>query len=140
MVASPVSGSDNDTPMTEQNRNAAATGGADAATATHAIPVFEGPASRRHRRVPFGTLRKTARDALTRHSGWGAAHTLVLFAGFPRSGHSVVGALTDAHPQAEIAHELDAVGLIEAGLPGEEDLALPGPDYLRETYEWLRRP
>jgi hypothetical protein len=33
----------------------------------------------------------------------------VLFVGYPRSGHSLVGSLLDAHPEIVIAHELDAL-------------------------------
>lgn len=32
----------------------------------------------------------------------------VFFSGYPRSGHSLIGSLIDAHPDAVIAHELDA--------------------------------
>ncbi len=41
-------------------------------------------------------------------------HTFLLFVGYPRSGHSLVGALLNAHPQAIVAHELDAVARINA--------------------------
>ncbi len=41
--------------------------------------------------------------------------TYCFFVGFPRSGHSLLGALLDAHPQIVIAHELDALRLIQAG-------------------------
>jgi hypothetical protein len=37
--------------------------------------------------------------------------------GYPRSGHSLVGSLINAHPEALIAHELDAIALIDAGSP-----------------------
>ena len=39
------------------------------------------------------------------------------FVGYPRSGHSLVGSLLDAHPDAVIAHELDAVRLVQARFP-----------------------
>src|SRR4051794_14548092 len=39
-----------------------------------------------------------------------------LFIGYPRSGHSLTGSLLDAHPEVVVAHELDALGLIEAGI------------------------
>ena len=42
-------------------------------------------------------------------------HKVVLFLGYPRSGHSLVGALLDAHPQALISHELDALRFLEKG-------------------------
>jgi hypothetical protein len=35
-----------------------------------------------------------------------------LFVGYPRSGHSLVGALLNAHPHAVISHELHAAGLL----------------------------
>jgi len=34
-----------------------------------------------------------------------------LFVGYPRSGHSLIGALLNAHPDMVIAHELDAIKL-----------------------------
>lgn len=43
-----------------------------------------------------------------------------LFAGYPRSGHSLVGALLNAHPDAVIAHELDVPPLVLAGRPRDE--------------------
>lgn len=41
--------------------------------------------------------------------------TYVMFVGYPRSGHSLVGSLLDAHPDAVVAHELDALRLFQAG-------------------------
>jgi hypothetical protein len=35
-----------------------------------------------------------------------------MFLGYPRSGHSLVGSLLDAHPDVVIAHELDALRLL----------------------------
>jgi len=39
----------------------------------------------------------------------------VMFVGQPRTGHSIVGALLDAHPNTLIAHELDALKYVTAG-------------------------
>jgi hypothetical protein len=41
--------------------------------------------------------------------------TFVLFVGHPRSGHSLVGSLLDAHPEVVISHELDALRFVAAG-------------------------
>ena len=41
--------------------------------------------------------------------------SLCLFIGYPRSGHSLIGALLDAHPNAIIADELDALKYVHAG-------------------------
>lgn len=38
-----------------------------------------------------------------------------MFVGYPRSGHSLVGSLIDAHRHAVIAHELDALRYIQFG-------------------------
>ena len=42
-----------------------------------------------------------------------------MFIGTPRSGHSLVGAFLDAHPDAVVAHEQNAVKYIEAGFDRE---------------------
>jgi len=38
----------------------------------------------------------------------------VMFVGFPRSSHSLVGSLLDAHPEACIAHEMDVLKYVMA--------------------------
>ena len=39
----------------------------------------------------------------------------LLFVGHPRSGHSLVGSLLDAHPDMVVSHELDALKYVAAG-------------------------
>src|SRR5688572_9593174 len=39
-----------------------------------------------------------------------------MFVGYPRSGHSLVGSLLNAHPNVVIAHELDALKYVERGV------------------------
>ena len=41
--------------------------------------------------------------------------TFCMFLGYPRSGHSLVGSLLDAHPDVIIAHELDVLKFVGAG-------------------------
>lgn len=41
---------------------------------------------------------------------------LLLFTGYPRSGHTLVGALLDAHPNMVIAHQVYALGYLERGI------------------------
>jgi sulfotransferase family protein len=43
-----------------------------------------------------------------------------MFIGYQRSGHSLVGALLDAHPEAVIAHELGALALFGRGMGRRE--------------------
>lgn len=47
-----------------------------------------------------------------------------LFLGPPKTGHSLVGALLDAHPRMAIAHEADLFLLLRAGFGRERLLAL----------------
>lgn len=46
--------------------------------------------------------------------------SFVLFVGYPRSGHSLVGAMLNAHRNAVIAHELDAPKLVVGGCTRDE--------------------
>ena len=41
--------------------------------------------------------------------------TFCTFIGYPRSGHTLIGSLLDAHPNAIIADELDALRFLQAG-------------------------
>jgi hypothetical protein len=91
---------------------------------SHAVPVFEGTASHRHERRPVWKLRLEALRELLRFGGFAGCKTYVQFAGFPRSGHSLVGSILDAHADALVAHELDAMGLFKHGLSAREVFAL----------------
>jgi len=42
-------------------------------------------------------------------------HSYCLFIGYPRTGHSLIGSLLDAHPDIVMAHELDVIRFQEAG-------------------------
>lgn len=39
-----------------------------------------------------------------------------MFVGYPRSGHSLLGSLLDAHPEMMIAHEADVIGMVADGM------------------------
>jgi hypothetical protein len=45
---------------------------------------------------------------------------LCLFVGYPRSGHSLVGSLLDAHPEVVLAHEFNTLQGLQRGLPPRE--------------------
>jgi hypothetical protein len=55
------------------------------------------------------------REAPSRAADFAAVARYCMFIGYPRSGHSVVGSLLDAHPDMIVAHELNALKFIEAG-------------------------
>lgn len=50
-------------------------------------------------------------------SHWDGIQAFCLFVGYGRSGHSAVGAVLDAHPQAAVSHELHAVQRYFHGVP-----------------------
>jgi len=57
----------------------------------------------------------SALGSLANRKSFASVETLCLFIGYPRSGHSLIGALLDAHPNAIIADELDALKYVQAG-------------------------
>lgn len=61
-----------------------------------------------------------AREAAKHHGDFAGVETYCMFIGYPRSGHSLIGSLLDAHPDMIIAHELDALKYVDAGLSREE--------------------
>lgn len=56
-------------------------------------------------------------DGRRRGREFRSIETFCAFIGYPRSGHSLLGSLLDAHPQMVIAHELDVLRLVAAGWP-----------------------
>ena len=57
----------------------------------------------------------SAREAERFQDDFRHLKTYCTFIGYPRSGHSIMGSLLDAHPNAVIAHELDSLRFLEAG-------------------------
>ena len=51
-------------------------------------------------------------------------HTYCMFIGYPRSGHSLVGSLLDAHPNIIIAHELDTLYHLQQGFNQKQCFSL----------------
>ncbi|MDB9823372.1 sulfotransferase [Deltaproteobacteria bacterium] len=62
------------------------------------------------------------------------------FIGYPRSGHSLVGSLMDAHPNMVISHELDALHYVKAGFVRNQIFYLilrNSAKFTSEGREWL---
>lgn len=111
--------------MTEPSAKVAAPVGRAAHRSDHDGPVFEGKSSRRHARQSVFRYRLRALIARMRNGSIPSQPAVFAnFVGFPRSGHSLIGSLLDAHPNAVIAHELDAMGLFEKGVSPRELAAL----------------
>lgn len=71
------------------------------------------------------TLRLRARlQAIRLRSQLQSLNKFCLFIGYPRSGHSLIGALLNAHPELVLAHELDVLGFMQQGVPRNQLLAL----------------
>ena len=56
-------------------------------------------------------------DGHRRRHELASVEVFCIFIGYPRSGHSLLGSLLDAHPEMVIAHELDVLRLVAAGWP-----------------------
>jgi len=54
--------------------------------------------------------------------GLGQLRAFCLFIGYPRSGHSLIGALLDAHPDVAIAHEINVFALLAGNGTGRDQL------------------
>lgn len=64
--------------------------------------------------------RHEARGALARDPDrYAGVKVFCNFIGYPRSGHSVVGSILDAHAAAVFSHRLDALGHLRAGVAPE---------------------
>jgi len=74
-------------------------------------------------RRAVGTRReyRESRDNAARYAEhYPEVEAFCLFIGYPRSGHSLVGSLLDAHPETAIAHERDAARDIDKGFSREQ--------------------
>ncbi len=63
-------------------------------------------------------------DARARRALFDQVETYCMFIGYPRSGHSLVGSLLDAHPDAVVSHELDTLGFLQAGFSRSQIFSL----------------
>jgi hypothetical protein len=75
------------------------------------------------RRYPATYLSATAQGRRLRDDAR-AIRSVVVFVGHPRSGHSLVGALLDAHPDMVVAHEADVLKYVVAGFGRDQLVAL----------------
>ncbi|HET9417247.1 MAG TPA: sulfotransferase [Candidatus Limnocylindria bacterium] len=79
------------------------------------------------RRTPLHTAWRWAASAVGARRERGAlatVRTYCVFLGHARSGHSIVGALLDAHPQVVISDELDALRYIDLGFDARQVMYL----------------
>ena len=53
-----------------------------------------------------------------------SVRAFLVFVGHPRSGHSLVGSLLDAHPRMVVSHELDVLKYVAAGYRRDQLLTL----------------
>jgi hypothetical protein len=101
---------------------------------TDAFPIDDAEIVRRTHGVGPRRLFGADADEIARLRAWTAgrgvpadvadAEAFVLFVGYPRSGHSLVGAMLDAHPEMAVAHELDVLQFQAAGFDRAQILTL----------------
>lgn len=70
----------------------------------------------RHRLETARHIRRATNDARAHEGAFDTVTCFCLFIGYPRSGHSLIGALIDAHPHAVVSHELNALRYVRAGI------------------------
>jgi hypothetical protein len=74
------------------------------------------PKNRANRRFDLArAYLRSSYKAYTGKESFEDVETYCMFVGYPKSGHSLVGSLLDAHPNAVIGHELDALKYVQAG-------------------------
>ncbi len=66
------------------------------------------------------TGRRAAREAVQYRDRFDSVETYCMFIGYPRSGHSMVGSLMDAHPDMVISNELDALKYVDLGFDRDQ--------------------
>jgi hypothetical protein len=92
-------------------------------------PVMPGRGARfarklgRKLRLPAAYLR-SRRAARAERLAFANLERFCLFVGYPRSGHSLVGSLLDAHPEMIVAHELHVLRYLRYGFSREQIFAL----------------
>lgn len=74
-------------------------------------------------RLPAAYVRSW-RAARAHRDAFSRLEAFCLFVGYPRSGHSLVGSLLDAHPEMIIAHELHVLRYLRYGFHREQIFAL----------------
>lgn len=78
---------------------------------------------KRKAKLPTAYLR-SRRRAKRGGDSFAELERFCVFVGYPRSGHSLVGSLLDAHPDIAIAHELHVLRYLRYGFSREQILAL----------------
>lgn len=76
----------------------------------------------RDRAVMGARIARAAVESRGQRAAFDDVRCYCMFIGYPRSGHSLVGNIVDAHPDAVIAHELDALRYVQTGLVGRDQL------------------
>ena len=64
--------------------------------------------------------------------------TFVMFIGYPRSGHSIVGSLMDAHPHMVIANEFLLLRNWKYFSDRQKESGEANPFYQNKAYLWIR--
>ena len=97
------------------------------------------PEQLRYIKPGVGVYLRSRLDGARRRESFQSIERFCLFVGYPRSGHSLTGALMDAHPNMVISHELDALKFVKAGYSREQLYSLVlrrDQDFVRSGLSW----
>ncbi|MCB8964993.1 MAG: sulfotransferase [Bacteroidales bacterium] len=61
---------------------------------------------------------------LLKHTQFSKVETYIMFIGYPRSGHSLIGAILDAHPEMVISHEQNSLKYFKIGFSKDQVFSL----------------
>ena len=82
----------------------------------------------------YASYPRAAIGALRHRRDFDGVERFCLFLGYPRSGHTLPGAMLSAHPNAVIAHELDVLRYLQMGFSRDAIFSL-----LRDRDRWFCR-
>jgi hypothetical protein len=74
--------------------------------------------------IAYAAYPRAAAGAARHRADFDQVERYGCFLGYPRSGHTLPGALLNAHPQAVVAHELDALQYVDLGFSRDQIFSL----------------
>jgi hypothetical protein len=87
----------------------------------------------------LATYLRSVRDSRIFRGRFDSVETYVMFVGYPRSGHSLIGALLNAHRSMLISHELDALKYLRRGASRQQLCTMiwwRNREFVNAGYRW----
>jgi hypothetical protein len=87
----------------------------------------------------LGAYVRSVYDAWELRREFDSVETYIMFVGYPRSGHSLVGALLNAHPSMMISHELDVLKFLQRNAGRNQIFSMiwrRNEEFVKGGYRW----